>query len=86
MSNGLWYSLAFCYKRNNTVTFRVDRIVSLKVNQNFTEPTPVDMTVEKWLKQSDHSTKEFILKVQLTKLGAEEPMTDQKRSIVGSFS
>ncbi|MDG1634594.1 helix-turn-helix transcriptional regulator [Bacillus mycoides] len=69
ISNGLWYSLAFCYKRNNTVTFRVDRIVSLKVNQNFTESIPIDMTVEKWLKQPNNSTKEFILKARLTKFG-----------------
>ncbi|WP_391122525.1 helix-turn-helix transcriptional regulator [Psychrobacillus sp. L3] len=69
ISNGLWYSLAFCYKRNNTVTFRVDRIVSLKINQNFTESIPIDMTVEKWLKQSDNSTREFILKARLTKFG-----------------
>ncbi|MEI5906704.1 YafY family protein [Bacillus spongiae] len=69
LSNGLWYALSFCYRRNSTVTFRVDRIVSLKVSQQSIEPISTNMTVEKWLKQSDSSTKELTLKAQLTKLG-----------------
>ncbi|MGG2067484.1 WYL domain-containing protein [Bacillus sp. S14(2024)] len=67
LSNGLWYTPAFCYKRKSNVPFRVDRIISLKVQQDFPEPIPVDMTVTQWLKQTDFLSKELTLPVKLTK-------------------
>ncbi|MEI4832591.1 YafY family protein [Bacillus sp. FJAT-53711] len=69
LSNGLWYTPAFCYKRKSNVPFRVDRIISLKVQQDFPEPIPVNMTVTQWLKQTEFLSKELTLQAKLTKKG-----------------
>ncbi|MFD3449964.1 helix-turn-helix transcriptional regulator [Microbacteriaceae bacterium 4G12] len=69
LSNGLWYSPAFCYKRKRNVSFRVDRIISLKVQHDFSEPLPTDMTVTQWLNQTEALSKELTLRATLTKKG-----------------
>lgn len=69
LSNGLWYSPAFCYKRKRTVPFRVDRIISLKIQHDFLGPIPKDMPVTQWLNQTATSSKELTLRATLTKKG-----------------
>ncbi|WLR41779.1 YafY family protein [Bacillus carboniphilus] len=69
ISNGLWYCLAFCYKRKSNVTFRVDRIISIKEIEKFIGPSPKDVTVDKWLKQTHETSRKLRIKAQLTKLG-----------------
>ncbi|MFI8710210.1 helix-turn-helix transcriptional regulator [Bacillus sp. NPDC077411] len=69
LANGLWYSPAFCYKRKRNVPFRVDRILSLKIQQDFSEPLPIDMTIQQWLNQTEAASKELTLRATLTKKG-----------------
>lgn len=69
LANGLWYSPAFCYKRKRTVPFRVDRIISLKIQHDFSGPIPVDMTIPEWLNQTEATSKELTLRATLTKKG-----------------
>lgn len=72
LSNGLWYCIAFCYKRESTVPFRIDRIASMKNIQNISKPTPKSITVTEWLKNTVTPTTELTLRATLTKKGCKQ--------------
>lgn len=50
MSNGLWYCGCYCYKRQEHVTLRVDRIVSLKESSEHHLEKPKDQSFAEWRK------------------------------------
>ncbi|WP_369901389.1 helix-turn-helix transcriptional regulator [Bacillus manliponensis] len=72
LANGLWYCLAFCYKRQSNVPFRVDRILSFQIKENVLRPFPKDITVTQWLKDTMRTTKELTLQATLTKKGCKQ--------------
>ncbi|CAM4418727.1 helix-turn-helix transcriptional regulator [Bacillus manliponensis] len=67
LANGLWYCLAFCYKRNRNVSFRIDRIMSVSINKKISKIPPKDITVNEWLKRTVDIHKELTLRAKLTK-------------------
>ncbi|WP_025027074.1 helix-turn-helix transcriptional regulator [Caldalkalibacillus mannanilyticus] len=69
MSNGLWYCLAYCYKRNQLVSLRVDRILHLSELPDCKEPPPEEVTVRQWLNNQDSYGKMVSLKASLTRTG-----------------
>lgn len=69
MSNGLWYCLAYCYKRNTNVALRVDRVTALQERPDFTGGQPEAISVHNWLREFESTNPSICLKARLTRRG-----------------
>ncbi|MFD2444624.1 helix-turn-helix transcriptional regulator [Bacillus sp. CGMCC 1.16607] len=66
MSNGLWYCGCYCYKRQEHVTLRVDRIVSLEeLDDNHLEK-PEDQTFAEWRKMRKKCDEDKLLSLHIS--------------------
>ncbi len=69
-TNGFWYCPSYCYTREEDAYFRADRILNVKRREDFVEPAPNDMSVQRLLKKEPKQLRNRLpFRVYLTKTG-----------------